>query len=126
MTLCESPPALRDSRCQSALDHLLRDGEREGKASWALDNPQPSNGLFCFHWPISGDFLQCVHVINFPSQFCWAWAIKVSLDSLSMGLVRWCKSWVRGQSQSGRQPWMRVMSHLLSLGLVHVRYGANA
>lgn len=56
-------------------------------------------------------FLQRVHVINFPSQFCWAWAIKVSLDSLSMALMRWCKSWVMGQNQFGRQSWMRVMSH---------------
>lgn len=41
-------------------------------------------------------FLQSIHVINFPSQFCWAWAVKVSLYSLSTGLVRWSKSRVAG------------------------------
>lgn len=96
----------------SALDCLLRDGEREGKASRALDKSQPNTALFCFLWPISDDFLQRVHVINFPSQFCWAWAVKVSLCSLSMGLMRCRGSWVTGPSPFGRQPWTWVVSFI--------------
>lgn len=55
MSLCESPWPLGTPCGQSALNHLPRDAEKEGKASQALGNLQLGNGLFCFLWPISDD-----------------------------------------------------------------------
>lgn len=124
--LRESSLVLRDSVVPGSFGWSARRWREGGQSIRALDNPQPSNG-FCFLWPISGDFFT-VHAVHFPSQVRWAWATEVSLDSLSLGVVSWCKSWVKRRSQFGRQRWTRVMSHLLSLDLVRARArrGVNA
>ena len=65
--------------CQSALDCLLRDGEGGARASWALDNPQPSDGLFCFLWPIFDDFFTACACDKFSFPILLGWGSENQL-----------------------------------------------